>query len=160
MKHCPSLFVAEDKFILILRSDRQFCHISHCSLAVTVGGWAFFTRLHEPSSCWGAEKHRAECQIVPWEVSAWPQVWTVATSHCQQWAETPNSLLPFCHITATVPSQHGKWFVFVFRSVCKTPNSVTWFWIVRSTTSWVLTYKMLGYWIFSGIVKDAGCMWK
>lgn len=50
-------------------------------LYATVGGWAFFTRLHEPSSCWGAEKYRAECQIVPWEVSAWPKVWAVATSH-------------------------------------------------------------------------------
>jgi hypothetical protein len=128
-------------------------------LDVTVGGWAFFTRLHKSSGCWGVEEHRAECQIVPWKVSAWPQVWAVATSHCQQWAETPNPFFPFCHVTASLPSQHGKWFIFVFRNVSWDP----WFQVqggesIKSTTSWVLlAHKCWGIGLFSGIVKDASC---
>jgi len=44
------LFFSEDKFVLILRSDRPFGPQFTLFSYVTVGGWAFFTRLHEPSS--------------------------------------------------------------------------------------------------------------
>jgi hypothetical protein len=140
IKHCQCLFVAEDKLILILRSEGSFATF-HLLLDVTVGGWAFFTRLHEPSSCWGVEEHGAECQIVPWEVSAWAQVWAAATSHCQQRTETSNSFLPICHVTASLPSQHSKSFIFVFGNVYTSRIQDHGFEFVRSTTSWVLAYK-------------------
>jgi hypothetical protein len=45
----------------------------------------------------------------------------------------------------------------VFRNVCKTPDSGTWFWICQIYNQLSVGWWMLEYWIFSGIVKDAGC---